>query len=196
MVIHNHSPYWAMTSEPTAEPGAESLDCTDWNIVSTLHWIGLGGSPQTDCTWQGGTDSNFRGADNISFESFGSANSEQVMVEGSDSSVSLILGQGVTLTTLEIYVSVNSGHQEHSGTWAFDLIIDGIANDTACSLGGRQSDPRGGSGLVLYCSSDINLYVAANSTISIGSLWNADRHNNDQVLSNIDWVLNYSLGAR
>ena len=184
-----------MTPNPTTEPGTESLDCTDWNIAPTLNWIGLSGVPQTDCIWEGGTDSNFRGADNISFESFGSANSEQVMVEGSDSPLSLTLGQGVTLTKLEVYVSVSGGHQEHSGTWVFTVVVDGTVSDTTCSLDGRQSDPRGGSGLVLHCSSDTNLYVAANSTISIGSLWNADRHNNDQVLSDVDWTLNYSLGA-
>ncbi len=117
------------------------------------------------------------------------------MVEGSDSPLSLTLGQGVTLTKLEVYVSVSGGHQEHSGTWVFTVVVDGTVSDTTCSLGGRQSDPRGGSGLVLHCSSDTNLYVAANSTISIGSLWNADRHNNDQVLADVDWTLNYSLGA-
>ena len=145
---------------------------------------------------KGGTDSNFRGADNVSFESFGSPNSEQAMVEGSDSTASITLGQGVTLTGLEVYVSVNSGHQDHSGSWVFTVFVDGAASSAICTLNGRQSDPReGSSGLVLHCSADINLYVGANSTISIASLWDADRHNNDQVLSDIDWVLNYSLGA-
>ena len=196
MVIHNHSPYWAMSSASTAQPGNESLDCSDWNISSTLGWIGIGGVPQTDCTWEGGTDSNFRGADNVSFESFGSPNSEQAMVEGSDSTASITLGQGITLTGLEVYVSVNSGHQDHSGSWVFTVFVDGAASSAICTLNGRQSDPReGSSGLVLHCSADINLYVGANSTISIASLWDADRHNNDQVLSDIDWVLNYSLGA-
>jgi hypothetical protein len=90
--MHYHSPYWAMNSASTDQLGTESLDCTDWNISSTLTWIGIGGVPQTDCTWEGGTDSNFRGADNVSFESFSSPNSEQVMVEGSDSYTSLNLG--------------------------------------------------------------------------------------------------------
>ena len=117
-------------------------------------------------------------------------------MEGSDSSTSLNLGQGVTLTSLEVYVSVGSGHQEHSGSWIFTVVVDGAASNTICTLDSRQSDPReGSSGLLLHCSSDINLYVGANSTISIGSLWDADRHHNDQVLSDIDWVLNYSLGA-
>jgi len=144
MVIHNHSPYWAMNSSSAIEPGSENLNCTNWNISSTLNWIGIGGVPNTDCTWEGGTDSNFRGADNISFESFGSPNSQQPMVEGSHSSASITLGQGATLTGLEVYVSVNNGHQDHSGSWVFTVFVDGAASSAICTLNGRQSDPREG----------------------------------------------------
>ena len=184
-----------MSSSSNIEPGTETLDCSDWNVSSTLIWMGIGGVPTTDCVWEGGTDANFRGDDNVAFDSFGSPNSRQAMVEGSDSSVSLRIGQSVTINSLAVYVSVNSSHQKHSGIWSFKIMVDSVATTATCVLGDEKIDSRGGTGTVMECISETKLFVAADSTISICSLWNADRYNDDQVLADIDWAVSYSLGA-
>ncbi len=195
MVFHHQTPYWALEGNSGVEPGRETLNCADWTNATQLNWIGLSGVPSTNCTWNGGTTANYRGADGVAFSAYGSPNATADMVEGSDSLVSISAGQGVTLTNLAVYVSVGPSHMPITGDWYFMAVVDGTPAGGNCVLGDQVTDPRTGSGNVVYCSLDISIYVSESSTISIASYWNATRNRRDSVNDNIDWVLSYSFGV-
>ena len=195
MVLHQHTPYWALANNTATEPGSESLSCTDWNTSSKLSWIGIAGVPLTLCAWAGGTTTDVRPNDTQAHTFYGQPNSTAGMSE-TQNAVTIAVGQTITLTNLKVYVSVSSnGHQTHTGTWAFNVVVDGVSTGSSCTLAGAVTDPRDSSEKALYCSADLDVFVAASSTISISSLWNASQHNNDRAENDIDWTLSYSLGA-
>jgi len=195
MVFHNQTPYWALLANSGVEPGQETVECSDWNNASQLSWIGLGGVPSTSCSWEGGTTSNYRGLDGIEFTAYGTPNSEEDMIEGSDSGSSISVAQGVTISNLKVYVSVENKHSESSGDWYFNIVVDGTPATENCILSDVTKDPRTNSGKVMHCDISLSLYVAADSTISVSSYWNATRSAKDFVNDDIDWVISYSLGA-
>jgi hypothetical protein len=195
MVLHQHTPYWAVANNIATEPGSESLLCAEWNTSSSLNWIGISGVPSTACTWAGGTTTDVRPNDTQAHTFYGLPNSIASM-STTESSVAITAGQTVTLTNLTVYVSVSiRGHRTHTGTWAFNVVVDGVSTGASCTLAGVVTDPRDNSELALYCSADLDVFVAANARISVSSLWNASQHNNDRAENDIDWTLSYSLGA-
>jgi hypothetical protein len=195
MVLHQHTPYWALTNNTATEPGSESLSCADWNTSSSLNWIGIAGVPSTSCIWTGGTTTDVRPSDTEAHTFYGQPNSTGNM-STTQSSATIAVGQSVTLTNLKVYVSVSSnGHQTHIGTWVFQVVVDGVSTGALCTLAGAVADPRDSSETALSCSADLDVLVATSSTISIKSLWNASQHNNDSAENDIDWTLSYSLGA-
>jgi hypothetical protein len=198
MVFHKRKPYWALLAHSGTEPGTESLSCSSWNAAESLKWIGLSGTPSSSCTWTGGTTSNYRGDNGVAFTSYGALNSVVDMVTGSDSSVRVSTGQGLTITSFKVVVNVGWDHLSITPLdgWNFKLVIDGSAvSEGTCTLGGVQFRSIGGSGKSLECSQTLSLYVDSSSTISIASNWNATRSWRDQVddESDIDWYVGYSL---
>jgi hypothetical protein len=198
MVFHKRKPYWALLAHSGTEPGTESLSCSSWNAAESLKWIGLSGTPSSSCTWTGGTTSNYRGDNGVAFTSYGALNSVVDMVTGSDSSVRVSTGQGLTITSFKVVVNVGWDHLDITPLdgWNFKLVIDGSAvSEGTCTLGGTQTRSIGGSGKSLECSQTLSLYVDSSSTISIASNWNATRSWRDQVddESDIDWYVGYSL---
>jgi hypothetical protein len=198
MVFHKRKPYWALLAHSGTEPGTESLSCSSWNAAESLKWIGLSGTPSSSCTWTGGTTSNYRGDNGVAFTSYGALNSVVDMVTGSDSSVRVSTGQGLTITSFKVVVNVGWDHLDITPLdgWNFKLVIDGSAvSEGTCTLGGVQFRSIGGSGKSLECSQTLSLYVDSSSTISIASNWNATRSWRDQVddESDIDWYVGYSL---
>ena len=198
MVFHKRKPYWALLAHSGTEPGTESLSCSSWNAAESLKWIGLSGTPSSSCTWTGGTTSNYRGNNGVAFTSYGALNSVVDMVTGSDSSVTVSTGQGLTITSFKVVVNVGWDHLNITPLdgWNFKLVIDGSAvSEGTCTLGGVQTRSIGGSGKSLECSQTLSLYVDSSSTISIASNWNATRSWRDQVddESDIDWYVGYSL---
>jgi hypothetical protein len=120
------------------------------------------------------------------------------MVTGSDSSVRVSAGQGLTITSFKVIVNVGWDHLNISPVdgWNFKLVIDGNAvSDPVCTLSGVRTHSITGSSKSLECSKSFSLYVDSNSTISIASNWNATRSWRDQVddESDIDWYVGYSL---
>ena len=198
MVFHKRKPYWALLAHSGTEPGTESLSCSSWNAAESLKWIGLSGTPSSSCTWTGGTTSNYRGNNGVAFTSYGALNSVVDMVTGSDSSVTVSTGQGLTITSFKVVVNVGWDHLNITPLdgWNFKLVIDGSAvSEGTCTLGGVGTRSIGGSGKSLECSQTLSLYVDSSSTISIASNWNATRSWRDQVddESDIDWYVGYSL---
>jgi hypothetical protein len=198
MVFHKRKPYWALLAHSGTEPGTESLSCSSWNAAESLKWIGLSGTPSSSCTWTGGTTSNYRGDNGVAFTSYGALNSVVDMVTGSDSSVRVSTGQGLTITSFKVVVNVGWDHLDITPLdgWNFKFVIDGSAvSEGTCTLGGTQTRSIGGSGKSLECSQTLSLYVDSSSTISIASNWNATRSWRDQVddESDIDWYVGYSL---
>jgi hypothetical protein len=198
MVFHKRKPYWALLAHSGTEPGTESLSCSSWNAAESLKWIGLSGTPSSSCTWTGGTTSNYRGDNGVAFTSYGALNSVVDMVTGSDSSVRVSTGQGLTITSFKVVVNVGWDHLSITPLdgWNFKLVIDGSAvSEGTCTLGGTQTRSIGGSGKSLECSQTLSLYVDSSSTISIASNWNATRSWRDQVddESDIEWYVGYSL---
>jgi hypothetical protein len=198
MVFHKRKPYWALLAHSGTEPGTESLSCSSWNAAESLKWIGLSGTPSSSCTWTGGTTSNYRGDNGVAFTSYGALNSVVDMVTGSDSSVRVSTGQGLTITSFKVVVNVGWDHLDITPLdgWNFKLVSDGSAvSEGTCTLGGVQFRSIGGSGKSLECSQTLSLYVDSSSTISIASNWNATRSWRDQVddESDIDWYVGYSL---
>ena len=197
MVFYHRKPYWALSTHSGTVPGSEFLEseCSSWDSPGSLNWIGVSGFPSSGCSWNGGTTSNYRGADATAFTSYGPLNSYADMVTASDSSVVITTGQGLRINEFRVYLNVGWDHLPSTPRdgWNFQLVVDGIAvPDTTCTLGPR---PGGSGARPQTCQVNMNYYVDIGSTLSIASNWNATKSSPryDQIID-IDWRVIYDLG--
>ena len=135
MVLHRTRPFWALMDHSGTEPGTETFNCNSWSSSASLKWIGLSGVPSSTCAWSGGTTSNYRGASNATSTTYGSLNTTEAM-NANSAAVEITMAQPVTLTSFVVVVDVGWDHIEHTGTWNWNILVDGAVIGSTCETRG------------------------------------------------------------